>query len=87
MSKFRLRLPANKLPLWADRYSYPGEAEIEKRVGPSARARGYLQGDEFLELCRWKTPRSQPRCATNSEHYVRETSGSGAVTAKTARPI
>ena len=71
---FRLRMPEGELPFWAGRHSFPGEAEIEKRVAPTARARGYLLRDEFLELCRWKTPRSQPRCAENGEDYVREVS-------------
>lgn len=74
MPNFRLRMPEGELPFWAGRYSYPGEEEIEKRVAPTARARGYLLRDEFLELCRWKTPRSQPRCAENGEDYVREIS-------------
>src|SRR6185295_2081129 len=69
---FRLRVPEAQLRFWADRYSYPSEEDIEKRVAPSARDRGYLQRDEFLELCRWKTPRSQPRCETNSEELIRE---------------
>jgi hypothetical protein len=64
-------MPESELPTWAGRYSIPADAEVEK-VGPSARARGYLERDEFLELCRWKTPRSQPRCAANSEEFVRE---------------
>ena len=67
-------MPEDELSLWAGRYSYPGEAEIEKRAAPTARARGYLLRDEFLELCRWKTPRSQPRCAENGEDYVCEVS-------------
>jgi hypothetical protein len=62
----------SELTTWAGRYSYPGEGEIEERVAPTARARGHLRRDEFLDLCRWKTPRSQPRCATNGEDYVRE---------------
>jgi hypothetical protein len=60
------------LPAWASRYSYPGDAEVENKVAPTARARGHLTRDEFLELCRWKTPRSQPRCAENAEDYVSE---------------
>ena len=36
------------------------------------RARGYLLRSEFLALCRWKTPRSQPRCARNRDAYIRE---------------
>jgi hypothetical protein len=72
MPKFCLRISGNELPAWATRYSYPGEPEIEKRVATPARARGHLLREEFLELCRWKTPRSQPRCARNGEDYVRE---------------
>jgi hypothetical protein len=64
-------MPESELSTWAGRYSIPADAEVEK-VGPSARARGYLERAEFLELCRWKTPRSQPRCAANSEEFVRE---------------
>jgi hypothetical protein len=74
MAKFRLRISKDKLPVWASRYSYPGDTEIEKRIAPGARARGYLLRDEFLELCWWKTPRSQPRCAENGEEYVRDVS-------------
>jgi hypothetical protein len=65
-------MPEAQLFTWADRYSYPSEAEIEKRIAPLARARGYLQRHEFLEMCRWKTPRSQPRCEANSEEFVRD---------------
>jgi hypothetical protein len=72
MPSFRLRIADDELLHWASRYSYPGEVEIEKRVGPMARARGWLTREEFLALCRWKTPRSQPRCAENREDLVRE---------------
>jgi hypothetical protein len=68
---FRLRLPENELATWAKRYSYPGDAEIEARVKP-ARARGHLLRDEFLALCRWKTPRSQPRCRRNRDDDIRD---------------
>src|SRR6266542_549619 len=71
MPKMRLRMPESELKAWASRFSDPSEAEIDARAA-SARARGYLHRDEFLALCRWKTPRSQPRCATNPEEYVRE---------------
>jgi hypothetical protein len=68
-------MPEAQLRVWADRYSAPSEEEdIEQRITPSARDRGYLQRDEFLALCRWKTPRSQPRCETNSEEFVRDVS-------------
>jgi hypothetical protein len=71
MPKLHLRMPESTLRAWASRFSDPSEGEIEASAAP-ARARGYLHRDEFLALCRWKTPRSQPRCAANPEEYVRE---------------
>jgi hypothetical protein len=68
---FKLRMPEDELASWADRYSYPGDSDIEQVVAP-ARARGYLVRREFLALCWWKTPRSQPRCRRNRDDYVRE---------------
>jgi hypothetical protein len=72
MARFRLRMPDDELVRLASRYTYPDDATIEERVAPAARARGYLMRDEFLELCRWKTPRSQPRCAENPDDFVQE---------------
>lgn len=72
MPRFRLRFPEHQIPYWAGRYAYPGEADIEERVAPAARSRGHLTREEFLALCRWKTPRSQPRCSRNTEAAVEE---------------
>lgn len=72
MPKLKLRIPENEFARWAERYSYPGESDIEDGVAPAARARGYLTRDEFLRLCRWKTPRSQSRCAANDPDFVQE---------------
>ena len=69
---FKLRFPPAEIPRWAQTYSYPGEDAIVAELAPRARARGYLARTEFLELCRWKTPRSQPRCATNTAARIRE---------------
>lgn len=72
LAKFRLRISENELARWAGRYSYPGESEIESGVAPAARTRGHLTYDEFLRLCKWKTPRSQSRCAANDPDLVQE---------------
>jgi hypothetical protein len=72
MAKFKLRIPENDLARWAEGYSYPRESEIVDGVAPAARARGYLTRDEFLRLCRWKTARSQSRCAANEDEFVQE---------------
>jgi hypothetical protein len=72
MPRFCLRFSEDEIPHWSGRYSYPGEADIEERVAPTARARGYLNRDEFLTLCRWKSPRSQPLCDRNEAGAVVE---------------
>ena len=69
---FKLRFRPDEIALWAKAYSYPGEDRIVEDVAPRARARGHLTRVEFLRLCRWKTPRSQPRCAKNSAVRIRE---------------
>ncbi len=71
-SRFTLRFPVSEIRHWASEYSYPGEDLIVQKLGPAARARGYLRKSEFLRLCRWKSPRSQPRCEKNSSVKVRE---------------
>ena len=73
--RFALRFPAAKIGDWASKYDVAVDALVEKEVGPAAKARGYLKGDEFLALARWKTPRSQPRCEKNDAAYVEEVTG------------
>lgn len=69
---FRLRFPENKIHNWAARYNYDGEAELIAGPVAAARRRGYLRKTEFLEIARWKTPRSKTRCARNEAAYVEE---------------
>ncbi len=69
---FRLRFPERRISHWAVRFLDSGDKMIENRIGPSARARGYLTRAEFLQICRWKTPRSRPLCVLNSALFVRE---------------
>ena len=69
---FRLRFPESRIFYWAARNSEPGDAVIENRIGPGARARGYLTRAKFLRICEWKTPRSRPLCVRNSAPLVRK---------------
>lgn len=69
-----IRFDKSQIPIWAGRYDYPGDAEVEA-VASANKARGYLTTEEFLTLCKWKTPRSQPKCAINSEEFIREVTG------------
>ena len=68
---FRLRFPPGDIARWAKAYTDP-EATIVDTLSPRARARGLLTRPEFLALCHWKTPRTQPRCATNTAAEIRE---------------
>lgn len=67
--RFKLRFSPANIAHWASRYDYPGDEEIES-LGRRIRSRGYLRRDEFLRLCHWKSPRTQPRCEENSAELV-----------------
>lgn len=67
---FKLRFPEKAVALWADRYSFPSEAYVETEVAPAARKRGHLTRPEFVEMCRWKTPRTQPLVKKNPPELV-----------------
>lgn len=68
---FTLRFPPSEIARWAKSYADAGDTVVEE-MGSRARARGALTRVEFLALCRWKTPRTQPRCATNTTARIRE---------------
>jgi len=68
--KFKLRFSEREIRRCAARYPAAVDSRIEEVVAPAARSRGYLTREEFRELCRWKTQRSAPLCATNDEEYV-----------------
>ncbi len=70
--QFRLRFPETAIRSWASRYPADYDAEVETHIAPTAKARGYLTRAEFLTLCRWKSPRTQPRCKENAEDFVAE---------------
>jgi hypothetical protein len=69
---FKLRFPPSQIRRWAKGYAFLEGDKIVDEVSRRARARGYLARTEFLQLCRWKTPRSQPRCATNTAAEIKE---------------
>jgi hypothetical protein len=67
---FKLRFPVKQVKELAKRLADPPEPYVEEVVGPAARERGFLTKPEFLALCEWKSPRTRPRCASNSEDFV-----------------
>jgi HEAT repeat protein len=44
-------------------------------LGAAVRARGHYTRDEFIEVCAWKTVRSRPKVAANSEAAVVDATG------------
>jgi len=70
---FKLRFPEAELTDWAGHYPSADEVFVVEVLAPRARSRGNLTKNEFLALCRWKTPRSQRFCRRNSESLIRET--------------
>jgi hypothetical protein len=67
---FRLRFRPSQIATLASRFPAAGDAEAES-AGRTVRPRGWLTRSEFLRLCEWKTPRTRPRCASNSSFAIR----------------
>jgi hypothetical protein len=61
-----LRFPLAEVPDWAARYAYADDTKVES-IGDAAGRQGYYTRDQFLRAAKWKSPRSQPRCALGAE--------------------
>ncbi|MGB7547303.1 MAG: hypothetical protein WBM14_06115 [Terracidiphilus sp.] len=77
----KLRFPLSDVTRYAREYEAgPGQREREltekvtREVMPAYRARGFLTRDEFLTVCKWKTPRTEPRCRTNHKDTIKDIS-------------
>ncbi|HEX3688177.1 MAG TPA: hypothetical protein VHV28_00700 [Solirubrobacteraceae bacterium] len=70
MPVFGLQFPLEQVPDLAARFPTADETDRET-IGAAARARGYYRRREFLRVCAWKTPRSAPKVALNTEPAVR----------------
>jgi hypothetical protein len=66
-----LRFELSDIPHWASRYSYQDDSKIEEVIGPRSKAQGYLTGEDFRELCGWKSARPKKHCLLNNEADVR----------------
>ena len=69
MPAFELQFPIQQVPEYASRYAYEDDSEVIA-IGRLACDRGYYTRDEFLTVCRWKTPRSGPLVVLNSAESV-----------------
>src|SRR4051794_39829422 len=68
-ARFVLQFPIQEVPALAARYAYEDDAEV-LAIGRAARERGYYKLEEFIAICRWKTPRSGPLVRQNSAETV-----------------
>lgn len=69
-SIFKPRVSASKLKALTPHYPAEYDHEIESVLAPTVRKRGYFTKPEFERICHWKTPRSQPKVASNSAEYI-----------------
>ncbi len=68
--EFEIQFPPEQVPELASRFPEVNEDAVDT-IGSAARARGYYRRREFLTVCAWKTPRSAPKVALNTEPAVR----------------
>lgn len=67
--RFKLGFSKKAVQEWAGKYSIYYDNDVEA-LAPQIRERGYLIKSEFEVFCRWKTPRSQRRVASNPADYI-----------------
>jgi hypothetical protein len=69
LPEFALPFPAELIDDLAGRFPQIDDVPL-LALGAAARARGHYTRAEFIEVCRWKTVRSGPRVALNTEEAV-----------------
>jgi len=72
---YHLRFGPEKISDLAQEYSYgdqTSETRIVHEIGPRVRSSGFYAKSDFLELCYWKTPRTQPSCRRNDGAFIEE---------------
>lgn len=69
MPSFTLQFPPEEIEALAGRFGHIDETHL-LAMGAAARARGHYTREEFVEICAWKTPRSRPKVARNTEAAV-----------------
>ena len=79
----QLKFPVSEIQTWYLRYfkeSRPvdlvHEARIETVTAPEVFARGWYTKAELIEVCRWKSPRSQARVSQNPESFIQSVTAS-----------
>ncbi|MGN6169736.1 MAG: hypothetical protein ACTHQQ_16425 [Solirubrobacteraceae bacterium] len=68
--QFKLQFRINRFARYAARYSYEDD-RLQREIGVAAHHRGRYARAEFVEIRRWKTPRSAPLVAQNTAAEVK----------------
>lgn len=68
---FTLRFELQEIQTLSSRYPVANDHIAEMNIAPQVRTRGYFTQPEFVTICHWKTPRSQPKVASNAESFIR----------------
>jgi hypothetical protein len=74
LPSFELQFPIGEVAALAERFPVMDDAP-GLRLGEAVRARGHYTRAEFVEVCGWKTVRSRPKVAANSEPAVVDATG------------
>jgi len=74
MATFELQFPMREIESVAERFPASDDVRLCE-LGAAARARGFYTREEFIEVCAWKTVRSRPRAALNTEADVVSATG------------
>ena len=74
LPSFELQFPIEEVPALAARFPIMDESS-GLALGDAVRARGHYTRAEFIEICAWKTVRSRPKVAANSEPAVVDATG------------
>jgi hypothetical protein len=84
MPRFELQFPPEQIEALASRFPETDDARY-RAAGAAALSRGYYRRDEFIAVCRWKTPRSGPKVAANTAKTVARLTGRAFTTSDEAR--
>jgi hypothetical protein len=79
MARFRLQFALSEVEALASRFSADGDERVTA-AGAAARERGHYTKPELVLLCEWKTPRSRPRVALNTDGFVKGITGAAFAT-------
>ncbi|MCD6571510.1 MAG: hypothetical protein J7L53_12480 [Deltaproteobacteria bacterium] len=67
----KIGFSTNDIIHWANRYSYP-EEDLACNISIRIRNAGFIEKEDFLALCKWKSPRIMRHCGQNNADFIRE---------------